>query len=511
MNPLNEAVGKRPFQQLPFMSEQQFASFLRERDLDVGVTGVRAFVHSGLIEKLHSPNGDFHPFQIWPINKLFQGLGIRLETGIGLAGTNPEPLKRFIDQNWDHSAEHLRDFPKSPACLEFNRQIFPLLLWLESYFLPVARGSRPGLVTISTIGDVNADGSEWDEWRYRTDIAIWLEKYSISVDQLSDWRFHTLFDAFRNDPAPDLYLLLRSMPFNQRRKFKGRLRLTYDLYEITEITRLFLERVSEKPMVKEWHPNGPPDTPWVEWNYGSQPKFGNPEFLRAVVRDFGLDPAFRVQWLVEGPTEEGFILRYTERLGANIREFVTIRNFHGDSTFQNEIPAVDADLRAAREEECFVTVTFDDDSQATRNRVEGLLANGLLNLRFVLNDPDFELGNFTVEQLIAVAVAWASDLSKPISMDQRTLVRDVDARISPTIKFEKALNDILHFNNEQFKLSKGTEWGERLADLLFETRDSERELTKMERQIQFVLRASQPFIDYSMSIKNLDTSSLEIK
>ena len=114
----------------------------------------------------------------------------------------------------------------------------------------------------------------------------------------------------------DLYLLLRSMPFDQRRKFKGRLRLTYDLYELTEMARLFLERISDKPMAKEWHPLGSPDTPWVEWNYGSQPKFGNPEFLRAVVRGFGLDPAFRVQWLVEGPTEEGFILRYTERAGS---------------------------------------------------------------------------------------------------------------------------------------------------------------------------------------------------
>ena len=510
MNLLNEAVTKRPFQQLIFMSEQRFASFLRERDLDVGVTGIRSFVDSGLIEKLDSPSGNFHPFQIWPVNRLCRGIGLRLESGISLAGTNPDSLKRFIDQNWDLRAEHLKEFPRSPACIEFNQQILPLLLWLESYFLPVVRGSRPGLVAIVN-ADINADVSEWDEWRYRTEIKSWLEKHSISVDRLSEWRFRTLFDAFNNDPVPDLYLLLKSMPFDQRRKFKGRLGLTYDLYEMTEMTRLFLERISEKPVVKEWHPNGAPDTPWVERIYGSQPKFGNPEFLRAVVRGFGLDPAFRVRWLVEGQSEEGFILRYTERLRANIREFVTIRNFRGESTFKDKIPAVDADLRAAREEECFVTLTFDDDSDGTRRRVEGLLAKGLVNLRFVLNKPDFELGNFTVDQLVAVAAAWASDLSKPINMDQETLVRDVSARIDLGIKFEKALNDVLYSNNEQFKLNKGPKWGERLADLLFDTRDSERELSKMERQIQFVLRGSQPFIDYPMSIENLDPASLEIK
>ena len=158
-----------------------------------------------------------------------------------------------------------------------------------------------------------------------------------------------------------------------------------------------------------------------------------------------------------------------------------------------------------------MTLTFDDDSDATRQRVEGLLAKGLVNLRFVLNKPDFEMGNFTVNQLVAVAAAWAADLSKPITMDQETLVRDVSVRISRNDKFQQALNYVLRCNNEQFRLSKGPKWGERLADLLFDTRDTERDLSKMERQIQFVLRGSQPFIDYPMSIKNLDPASLEIK
>ena len=433
-----------------------------------------------------------------------------MESGIGLADMDPASLKRFIDQNWGRSAEHLAEFPRSPGCLEFSQQILPLLLWLESYFLPVVRGPRPGVVTVAN-ADINAAGSEWDEWRYLTEIETWLVEHSISVDRLSEWRCRTLLDAFHNDPVPDLYLLLRSMPFGQRRKFKGHLRLTYDLYEITEMVRLFLERISEKLLIKEWHPNGSPNTPWVERIYGSQPKFGNPEFLRAVVRGFGLDPTFRVRWLVEGPTEEGFILRYTERLGANIREFITIRNFHGDSTFKNAIPAVDSDLKAAGEEECFVTLTFDDDSDGTRLRVQGLLDKGLVTLRFVLNKPDFELGNFTVDELVSVAMAWASDLSKPISMSQEALVRAVSDRIDRNIKFAKALNDMLHCNNEQFRLSKGAKWGERLADLLFDTRDSGRELSKMEQQMQFVLRGSQPFIDYPMSIKNLNPAALEIK
>ena len=523
MDLIKSAITGRRFPQLSFMSEQGFASFLRDRGFDIGVTGVRSFVESGLIEKLDGESGDFHPFQIWPINKLFLGTETQLDVGIrvtstSFTGIDPVRLKKFIDQNWSWRAERLTNFPKSDACLQFNQQIFPLLLWLESYFLPVIRGGRPGVVSL-----INADGSEWDNWRKRTEIKDWLEKHSISIEQLSKWRFNTLFDASNNDPAQNLYLLLRSMPFDQRRQFKGCLRLAYDLYELAEMTRLFLERVSDQPsdqpIVKEWDPTGHPDTVWVERNYGSQPKFGAPEFLRPVVRHFGLDPAFRIRWLVEGPTEEGFIIRYTKRLGANINEFVTIINFCGDGAFQKQIPAIDADLQAAREEQCFVTLTFDDDSDKTRTHLNGLVEEGLVNLRFVLNKPDFELGNFTVNQLVAAAVSWASDLSRPIQLCQETLVSDVESRISEKREtFKKAFDSVLHINGESFKLSKGEEWGQRLADFISDTRDSEwkagtyseQALSKIERQILFVLLNSEPFIDYPGSIRNLNPASLEI-
>ena len=222
--------------------------------------------------------------------------------------------------------------------------------------------------------------------------------------------------------------------------------------------------------------------------------------------------------MVEGETEEGFILQYTRRLGANIREFVTIRNFHGDGAFQKHLAAINADLEAAREEQCFVTLTFDDSKRA-RSRMEELRKSGLVNFRFVLNAPDFELDNFTVEQLIAVAVSWASHLQCPIKLCRATLAREVESRISKKKEdFRKALNWVLRSNGESFQLSKGPEWGARLADDLSDRRESEAKaeahseqtLTKIERQILFALRSSQPYIDYPLSIENLDQSTLEI-
>lgn len=512
---IKNALANRLFPQLPFMSESRFESFLRDRGFQVGIPGVNSLVDCGVIERLDTESGEFHPFQVWPISRLLWSLEIRLDTGINLCGLDHARLEDFFRQNWSRRKDDLTNFPKGSPFNEFNRKIFPLLLWLESYFLPVVRGPRPGIVRVAGF-----DAAEWPRWDARSQGPSLLDEHSVSIEDLSQWRDKVLFDAFSSDPAADLYLLLRSMPFDQRDRFKGRLRLAYDLYEIAEVIRLFLEQVSDKPLVKEWHPNGHPDTPWVERVYGSQPQFGSPGFLRPVVRHFGLDPAFRLRWLVEGGTEEGFIRRYTKRLGANIGEFVTIRNFGGDGSFQRQIPAIDADLHAAMDEHCFVTLTFDDDSTNTRSRLEGLVQNGLVNVPFVLNKPDFELQNFNVGQLVSVATTWASDLSKPIRLDEETLAECVSQRISEKNEgFQKALNTVLYLKGEkQFKLSKGEEWGKRLADCLLEMRDSEWEsgtysedaLTKIERQVLFMMRNSEPFIDYPGSIRNLDPASLEI-
>ena len=134
--------------------------------------------------------------------------------------------------------------------------------------------------------------------------------------------------------------------------------------------------------------------------------------------------------------------------------------------------------------------------------------------------PDFELENFTVDQLVEVAVTWASDLQRPIGLCRETLIGEVTSRISEKAEgFEKALNSVLLSHGEVFKLSKGTEWGKRLGDHLSDKRESEAEvgvypeptLSKIERQTLFVLRNSEPFINYPLSIKNLDPTTLEIQ
>ena len=515
MTLVEEALTYRPFPQIHLLSEHGFASFLRERGLDVGTRGISSSVEAGLIEELGDHSAKSHPFQIWPIFDLLRSFESRLDIGISRHGLNPEGLKQFIDKNWRHRAEHLVNFPKSAKLEEFNCRILPLLFWLESYFLPVVHSPRAGTITL-----VNANDADWHEWRASTNIEDWLGNHSLLTEQLSEWRKRLLFRAYLCDPIPDLYLLLRSMPFDKRDRFKGQLRLAYDLYEMAEITRLFLERITDRPERKEWDPTEEPNATWVERFYGSQPKFGAPAFLRPLARHHGLDPSPRVRWLVEGETEEGFIVRYAERLGVTIEEYATVASIGGDGALKGKkhIAVESAFLRAARDEQCFSALTF-DYSSAVRKRVEGNVNKGLVTLCFLLNNADFELQNFATDELVTVAMCVASETPYPIKLGREELVKSVGCQMVVKNKdFKKAFNDVLRSNGEKFQLSKGMEWGRRLADLLSYKRDaeakagvySEDKLTGIERQILMVLRGSQPSIDFLLSVERQDPKSLEI-
>ena len=514
MKLLENAIQNIPFPQKLIEPVISFDRFLAQRNFRLSPKGIKQLELDGIIRPVRVSPRCFHPFQIWPISDFLDNLSLNLTSVYSHIGHDKSRLRQVGPLNWNRQIDDLSDYPSTEFCLDFQSRLLPLLLWIESYYLPVIRGDRPGRVTLTNCGV-----AEWAEWKRSAKPASWLAVHSVSVDQLLKWRERLLWTAYGADPCPSLYLLLRSMASRQTERFTGRLRLAYDLYEIAELLRLYLEDVKDISIRKEWDPRGHPDSPWVERRYGSQPRFGDPEFLRPLIRDYGLDPAFRVMWLIEGDTELGFIDQYYKRLGTGISRFVTIQKFSGDSQLKKKVPAIDASLETARRDQRFVTLTF-DDSKELRKRVGCLVRRGLVNLPFVLSDPDFERGNFQIAQLVDVALSWASDVQKPIGICRAELVSGVEDRTSDKERsFDKSLNDILHLEGQEFKLSKGTEWGQRLANYLSDRRDAEAEageyseevLTSIELQVLRVSRGSEPVIDYPSSVDDLDASSLEIR
>lgn len=453
-------------------------------------------------------------FQIWQISEFLRLFSLSLGSLYGHVGLDLERLSSIGPLNWEHKVYRIREFKSREISQRFHKSLLPLLLWLEPRYLPVVRGPRPGMLHFT-----NTDPVAWNRWRQATDVKCLLVDHGLTADTVARWRHRLLLNTHLRDPASELYLLLRSMPFDRRDRLRGSLRLAYDLYEIAEVMRLFLEEIDHVPVHKEWDPRGSPDSKGIERFYRIQPRFGDPEFLRPLVRQHGLDPGLRVLWLVEGDTEEGFIQQYALRLGIDLNSYVDLRNAGGDGAFKKQQAVLDGELESARREQQFTTVTF-DESQSVRDRLKSLIKRELISLRFTVNNPDFEIQNFTLSQLVEVSLAWSVDEKCPVSCDRVQFSLDVEKRMHHKgLGFEKAFNDVAFQSNETFRLSKGHEWGMRLAHFSSDKREveyasgdySEERLSKIERQILYVMRASQPHINYPRSIEDLDISELEIQ
>ena len=112
MDFIKNALTNRQFPQIPFMSEGRFDSFLRDRGFRIGITGIRSLVDAGVIERLNTESGDFHPFQVWPITRLLESLEVRLDAGISHYGLDHASLEKFFRLNWSRRKNDLIDFPK---------------------------------------------------------------------------------------------------------------------------------------------------------------------------------------------------------------------------------------------------------------------------------------------------------------------------------------------------------------------------------------------------------------
>ena len=500
-----EAHAYRPFPQLSLMSERGFASFLESRNLGIGTKGIQALVDYGVIKRIGNSPVCFHPFHIWPVQGALQQMLINLAPVIRNYSFDAAAIHEFIDlakEAWD---QRLQELEKVAGDSLFNRKMLDLLLQVEQYYIPIIRRRLR-----------NVDPATWHEWREQTEPKKWLHEYSLSLESIVAWRRGVLMSALDHDPAPNHYLLFRSMPFEKREKFRGPLLLAYDLYEIAEILRLFLQDVSGGAVTKEWDPTGDVDASWVERLYGTQPRFGEKEFLRPLARNYGLDPTIRVLWLVEGATEEAFIRRYAERLGVDINHYIRLDNAGGDGALISSTKWMTPRLNAAMKDQCFVTITF-DESEDSRRQARILTDRKQINLPYALCRPDFERDNFTTAQLVKVACVWVSESTIVPNIDEVTAI--VTKRFQEEKEdFKRAFNSALRELKIPSSIHKGEEWGCRLADYLSNHREqqyldrvySEERLSKIEEQILTILQDSQPYIDYPLSIEKLNTMNLEI-
>lgn len=182
---------------------------------------------------------------------------------------------------------------------------------------------------------------------------------------------------------------------------------------------------------------------------------GDRNVERAILRFAGLDRGLRVRWYVEGYTELGALRQIFSEDRSNSAEIVNLRG--NVMTSRNTLTFVD-DLRTDLRQRIFSLVSIDADVRETVRALKASVERGDFFGEYALHDPDFEFGNFTLEEIGEITLEWASELDATQSQ-RDALEREILALTEESGKeWEKAVNRIL----PDWGIKKGMGWGARL-------------------------------------------------
>ena len=460
------------FQQLRLLPLGRFLRHLGDR----GLTVFRENVTQDFAEFLLpvEDRGDdeplFHPYQVWLVGRLRELLSINL-TWSSWKLSSRDRLERFIDSHRGLIDRRLGDFRDESAAFS---QLLELLSLAEPFYLPRIRGR----VSLSPSGIEEDIHGEYIASRKAFDAAEVMSRCGVSAEMVKDWHRIMSVSALRLDDAERWYLLMRHASFEQRDRLRGNLRLAYDYYEIAELLRsLLLDATGERLRAEDEY-FGAGHRLWKANVFGAEEiNFAERLVLKRILRDYGLDAAYRGFWFVEGDTEVGFFRRFSEGAGVDLEaRAVALVNLGGGGDITQRRREVAGRLRGARgfvetlqkwkADEVFTFVSADDDP-GIEGGLQFLRNQELLTAGFVKWKGDFEEANFTVDELIAVVMGFmdvTKDQEISITASEVEAERrkaDGSGRVKP---LGKALEDVARRKPGLEHFSKSAEWGQALAE-----------------------------------------------
>ncbi len=199
------------------------------------------------------------------------------------------------------------------------------------------------------------------EWRDNQDGPPLLQQSGLTIGEAVQWHRTLSVDAQMCDPLDDFRNLLRHADRGKRDRLKGDALRAHTLYDIAEVLRRYVE---------EFHGQTLPDEADVgqaradvvnRENYGSdRPGDYQRSVFRRIAREFSVDPGYRLICYVEGETEDAFIRRWFDLVGANPDyEGVRIENLRGKDNVA--VPIFEDQLVRLQSEEVLVVVCVDRD------------------------------------------------------------------------------------------------------------------------------------------------------
>lgn len=383
----------------------------------------------------------FHPFRIYPIHKILKACELSLAPSSLLQRNRVGELAAL-------ASRILPPLERVSAIADSANRIVGLAILLEPIYWQQVTSMQANFTGLAD--------SEYallsDE--YRAKVREMVQSLEPELWRRAHERLR--IDAALMDENSRLYVMLRVGGWRVREELKGQVGGALWIRHIAELLRRAFEDVHQVSWLEEdqafgsWYPEGRRlvfgDTRPLDDALRTQPY---------IARAFGLFTGSVVRWYVEGHTEYYAVV---EALPDASKAGIEIVNLRGtiESERDNTALKLREWLMQDRALRRFSILSFDTDVPASVRAIGRQIAAGNIVGRISAHQPDFEFGNFTLEELVEIAARI--DEAQGVSGDT---VREGDwAGVRSGRGFEKTYTGV---SARRPGSLKGEVWGRALA------------------------------------------------
>lgn len=431
------------FNQNDLISESKMIRFAKERGVNLTRGDLSLLIQRGLLSADNSNSHGylFHPFRIY---------GFYIATSMSnfnippLSTLDRENLKSYLNV----VSEYLPSLASIQSQIEKRNKIADLAILLEPVYWPkITNKTKLSIPNYSSLEEF-----ELKIKPYKEKVLAFVK--SLDIETWSSYHEYLRIEATKLDNNYELYMLLRLAPWNKRERITGNIGGALWFRHIAEVIRLAFEEVHGVQWAEEyeatsfWHEGARTKL------YGSERPIENGLITRPrLAFEFGLHTGSTIRWYLEGETEYQAALYILPKAALAGIEFINLKGVFQENA--NAPMRLEDHLKSDRELKRFSFISFDGD--VSRNvsffgkQIEKDNIVGYINVNY----PDFEFENFTLNELIEIAIS----LDEKQGFNSDRLKSGDRGSIISGKAFEKYYKEYSDRKNSL----KGKEWGEALA------------------------------------------------
>ena len=381
----------------------------------------------------------FHPFRFYVLYHLERVIKYRISSMQYLL--DPCGANRLVDMENEH-------LDKWSATEEFSQKIRD---WNQIVDLAVFVEPWAYVRVFNTLRWQFPDDT--DSFNQKKDLRFsQIKTYlrEIGLEEVEKIREQICIDVELLDDNKVLHIILRMMNTRMRESLNGNIGGSMLLFSMAEMLRLACEVTFDTELKEEdelgfgvWMKDIKKEMYGANRLYDAKRKVKN-EFMR----QYGLDYSVRARCYVEGETEAGAL---TSILGLSAG--IEIINLKGRVAAKGEVAFRDS-LKQDIESQIFSIILIDSDRvdyiRAIRKAAQHDEVCGL----FFISKPDFEFGNFNLNDMATIIVDYAKSIDVYI-FSVENVYRNIQGAKSGNELMKKIKNSMPELSD----IAKGEEWG----------------------------------------------------